>query len=91
MSSGRAGCGTEAKYNLPGEPHGAYCGQHKLKDMERVNTRRCSADGCDKRASFNDPGRARPAPVVLPEHPPALSRTDCAYPAFDLSCHAASR
>ena len=50
---------------MPGEPHGAYCGQHKLKDMERVNTRRCSADGCDKRASFNDPGRAHPASVVL--------------------------
>ena len=50
------GCGTEAKYNLPGEQHGAYCGQHKLKDMERVNTRRCGAEGCDKRASFNVPG-----------------------------------
>lgn len=36
---------------------GAYCGQHKLKDMERVNTRRCSAEGCDKRASFNVPGQ----------------------------------
>ena len=56
-----AGCGTEAKYNIPGEPHGAYCGQHKLKDMERVNTRRCSADGCDKRASFNTAG----APPLL--------------------------
>ncbi len=63
VSSGPAGCGTEAKYNLPGEPHGAYCGQHKLKDMERVNTRRCCADGCDKRASFNDPGGALP---ILP-------------------------
>ena len=53
------GCGTEAKYNLPGEQHGAYCGQHKLKDMERVNTRRCCFDGCDKRASFNQPGAWR--------------------------------
>ena len=52
---------------MPGEPHGAYCGQHKLKDMERVNTRRCSADGCDKRASFNDPGRGHPAFVMLTE------------------------
>ena len=59
-----AGCGTEAKYNIPGEPHGAYCGQHKLKDMERVNTRRCSADGCDKRASFNTAG----APPLLGLH-----------------------
>ena len=61
-----AGCGTEAKYNMPGEAHGAFCGQHKMKDMERVNTRRCSADGCDKRASFNDPGApAYPLPSDL--------------------------
>ncbi len=39
---------------------GAYCGQHKLKDMERVNTRRCSMEGCDKRASFNVPGQHLP-------------------------------
>jgi hypothetical protein len=67
-----AGCGTEAKYNIPGEPHGAYCGQHKLKDMERVNTRRCSADGCDKRASFNTAG----APLLLRLHTVSCSCSD---------------
>ena len=66
------GCGTEAKYNIPGEPHGAYCGQHKLKDMERVNTRRCSADGCDKRASFNTAG----APLLLRPHTVPCSCSD---------------
>ena len=65
---------------MPGEAHGAFCGQHKMKDMERVNTRRCSADGCDKRASFNDPG--------APTYPLPFDLTACALTVhFCLSRH----
>ena len=46
----------QAKYTAPGGAAGEFCGAHKLPGMERVNTRRCQADACDKRAAFAPPG-----------------------------------
>lgn len=46
----------QAKYTVPGGGAGEFCGAHKLPGMERVNTRRCQADACGKRAAFAPPG-----------------------------------
>jgi EsV-1-7 cysteine-rich motif len=53
------GCKKQALYNNQGNPP-LYCGNHKERSMINVVTKRCAAEGCCLRPSFNIDSSTKP-------------------------------
>ncbi|CAM9857902.1 unnamed protein product, partial [Heterosigma akashiwo] len=57
------GCGNQATYNFKGKKRGSLCVEHKLDDMicvKKIRGRRCRADNCMERATWNYMGQPKP-------------------------------